>query len=755
MKKYMILLLLGAALSLYASVLSPSGKSLPCEAVTILIPEKPTLAESFAGELLKKYLEKITSRQFQLVREGNAFEKPFISLGNTKQYLVAELPMVELGEAGYSINAKDGNWYITGGRRSGPVTGVLALLEEDLGCRWFAPWIKPVVPVRRELHLYPRRFVPPLLVRDPFYQIALSAPKWSGMNRTNPYFVGRIPDEFGGSFRYSRKYFTHTFNRIFPAAEFGRTHPEFFPLIKGKRIISDEVQRCLSQPAMVDIAVEKFVREIKLDPDAMVYSISQNDFTDGHCECHKCAALEKSEGGYSGPVLAFANQVAEKLGKQYPNKMISILAYNQTLMPPETIRPHKNIIVVFCTSAKDKNRFYYSAEELTSVQNAFYKWEKTGAKFQIWDYAVDFDNYPMPVPNLGILDANINTFVKNNAVGIMIQGDHQGKGASLENLRIWVLAKKLWNPELSLLELAREFVRGYYGKAAGPMWRYVELLEEYRNNQKSTADKKTILPLDFVDKSMKLMKEARLLASGDDELLLRLRHEEFCIRYLYAMHGAGTDNLAAYRENLDWLRKASKELKIIKFSETGFDRFAEWEMNLASPPYSRNTIRPLPLLWYTKYRPLRIKAEDTPTGMTVMQPGRNADASITYPYSQIIPRMPVGQTFLLRIRCKVEWLKGKAPRRNIPVFFCGWSLPGKGERRCILSSEIKQEYCWIPIALLCNGKETYSWTGRIYLRPVAEAPLAAVYYDSLEIIPLEEYGEVSRLPDLPLFSLNE
>ena len=129
----------------------------------------------------------------------------------------------------------------------------------------------------------------------------------------------------------------------------------------------------------------------------------------------------------------------------------------------------------------------------------------------------------------------------------MIQGDHQGKGASLENLRIWVLAKKLWNPELSLLELAREFVRGYYGKAAGPMWRYVELLEEYRNNQKNTADKKTILPLDFVDKSMKLMKEARLLAAGDDELLLRLRHEEFCIRYLYAMHGAGTDNLAAYR----------------------------------------------------------------------------------------------------------------------------------------------------------------------------------------------------------------
>ena len=58
MKKYMILLLLGAALSLYASVLSPSGKSLPCEAVTILIPEKPTLAESFAGKLLKKYLEK-------------------------------------------------------------------------------------------------------------------------------------------------------------------------------------------------------------------------------------------------------------------------------------------------------------------------------------------------------------------------------------------------------------------------------------------------------------------------------------------------------------------------------------------------------------------------------------------------------------------------------------------------------------------------------------------------------------------------
>lgn len=757
MKKFLTVFLQGLMFTLFAGVLTPTGESLPCNAVTILIPKEPTLTESYAGALLKEYLEKITSRKFNLTKEGEAFEQPFISLGQTSQYSQAELPANQLGEDGYAIEVKDGNWFITGGRRSGPVTGVLALLEEDLGCRWFAPWGKPFIPKHEVLNICPRSFVSPLIIRDPFYQIALSAPEWSGMNRTSPYAWGTLPDKFGGSFRYSKKYFVHTFNTLFPVSEFGKSNPEFFPLIRGKRVISAEVQRCLSQPAMVDIAVEKFIQEIKRDPNAMVYSISPNDYKEGHCKCQKCSMLEKQEGSYSGPVLAFANQVAEKLEKVYPDKRISFLAYNQTLTPPKTIRPHKNITVLFCVTTGDVNSYYYSVDEIKSVSDAYFKWAKLGAKFQIWDYALYFNDYPMPVPNIGITEKNIDTFVKNNAIGIMIQGAHQGKGASLENLRIWVLAKKLWNPNLSMMKLAREFVEGYYGCAAEPMWRYVELQEEYREKQKNTEKivKYTILPMDFVEKSLKLMDEAKTLAGDNKELLTRILCEEFSVRYLFAKHGAKTDNLAAYRENLDWLKKNSKELKITKFSETGYDRFAEWEMNLASPPYSPNTIRPLPLLWATKYRPTQVKATDTPTGKTVMQPARNADASITYPFSQIIPGMPVGETFLLRIRCKAGWQNGKEPSKRTPVFTCGWSSPGLGEKRTIESDKIKSDYRWIPIALMRNINKPSAWNGKIYLNTIPNTQLEAVYYDSLEIIPLKEYKEKSQLPRLPVFSLNE
>ncbi len=735
MKFRILILLLLQVIFVQANVLKPQSEEIPLNATVIVTPENPSVTEKYASELLMKYLPQITSAKYRVVNDKQTVSESFISLGNTAQYRGAGFAEIDLGEVGYRIQEKDGNWFITGGTRSGPVTGVLALLEEDAGCRWYVPRIKDVVPSVPKLKVVPRSFVPPLLVRDPFYYTPLGSPQWSGLNRTNPYFTGNIPKEFGGRFKYSKKYFTHSFNRLFSTKEFGQSNPEFFPVIKGKRVISDEVQRCLSQPAMIDIAVEKFGEDIAKDPEGMVFSISQNDFPGGGCECEPCQALEKAEGTYTGPVLKLANAVAEKMAELHPGKQVSILAYNQTLKPPKTIRPNSNIIVVLCTGPGE-------------ILDA---WKAAGARLQIWDYIVDFNNYPKPVPNLKAMDARIDAFVAAGAIGIMMQGDHQSIGSSLEALKAWVLAKKLWNPQWSLLELSKDFVAGYYGKAAAPMQQYVELQNRYETDDKRS----TLLSPEFVTAAMEILGEAKTLAGDDPVLQKRLKYEEYCVRYLRALQGIlNQADRAAYAENLQWLKDATKELKITKFSETGYDRFAEWDMNLASPPYSPNTIRPLPLLWHTANRPTRVDDPDTPSGQTVRQPGKNGEASITYPYGQFIPKMTPGEPYLLRIHYRIEPQPGVQIGKIRPLFVAGFNLPGiVNVSQTVSGSEANTTYQWQPVAILTSAKIKSPWTGKLYLKPVPEAPLAAIYYDLIEIIPLSEYKEA--LPGkLPEFQVN-
>jgi hypothetical protein len=53
-----------------------------------------------------------------------------------------------------------------------------------------------------------------------------------------------------------------------------------------------------------------------------------------------------------------------------------------------------------------------------------------------------------------------------------------GPQRGFDEFKVWILARLLWEPELSYEELADDFVRGYYGPAADPMRRFLDRCEE-------------------------------------------------------------------------------------------------------------------------------------------------------------------------------------------------------------------------------------------------------------------------------------
>ena len=133
-----------------------------------------------------------------------------------------------LGEEGYRIAIDGDDLVLAGGTRRGVVNAVYALLEEDLGCRFYTnESIK--LPTGNTLFVRPveRSFVPKLRLRDPFYTMVFNE-TWSVRNRTNaPHAV--VPEEHGGHIDYDGL-FVHTHAKLLPADKYFQEHPEYFAL---------------------------------------------------------------------------------------------------------------------------------------------------------------------------------------------------------------------------------------------------------------------------------------------------------------------------------------------------------------------------------------------------------------------------------------------------------------------------------------------------------------------------------------------
>ncbi|MCL1855936.1 MAG: hypothetical protein FWF86_09405, partial [Clostridia bacterium] len=97
-----------------ADALRPDGEARPLPPdAALVIPSQPSETERFAAQLLQDALAAITGRKPEVVGQDYLSpDRPFVSLGRTRLLDAADLPPRALGEVGYAIEEKDGNWYI-------------------------------------------------------------------------------------------------------------------------------------------------------------------------------------------------------------------------------------------------------------------------------------------------------------------------------------------------------------------------------------------------------------------------------------------------------------------------------------------------------------------------------------------------------------------------------------------------------------------------------------------------------------------
>jgi class 3 adenylate cyclase len=250
-------------------------------------------------------------------------------------------------------------------------------------------------------------------------------------------------------------------------------HPEYLALVDGKR---QGQKFCVSNPDLRKLVVDYALERLAADPTADSVSMEPSD-GGGFCECAECAKL----GSISSQVVLLANEVAEAVSQQYPDKFVSILAYNYHTAPPE-IRVHPRIVVTICAGQLTGSWTPNELFEAWTAQGA----NAAGAGFGVFEYYSNIvGNRFLP----GSPRAADIAYMRRSITGFYQRGARRLRsGAAYSNgtvsLGIYLASRMLWDlKEADQLDaLYADFLDKAFGAAAEPMNRYFRLVYKFEGD---------------------------------------------------------------------------------------------------------------------------------------------------------------------------------------------------------------------------------------------------------------------------------
>ena len=490
---------------------------------SIVIPTHATDLEQKAATVLQNYLLQISGAALPVITADKHRSSHEIILGQNERLdeLASRINYKLLKEDGFLIKTDSSRLIITGGTDKGTLYGVYSFLEKYLGCRMYTPKVK-IIPQQKQIVVEKINDlqVPKIGFRDTHYRSTWDA-EYTDWHKLDHSPTGERTD-WG--------MWVHTFNELVPPKIYYQSHPEYFSMVKGKRL---PTQLCLTNPTVLEIAVQNLRKEIAQNPSAKYWSVSQNDNRD-YCTCDNCKALDEREGSPSGSILNFVNQVAD----QFPEKMISTLAYEYGRHAPKTLKPRENVNIMLCSIEAYRHKAIKDDTASTEFVKDVQDWGKIAKDIIVWDYVVQFNHLVSPFPNLHVLQPNIQLFAENGVNAMFEQGNRE-IGGEFAALRSYLISKLLWDPYLNVDSVMNDFLSGYYGAAGKPIRQYIDLMREelikggkpLRIFGSPNEAASTYLTPELILRYNLLFDDAEKLVSDSAEILQRVRFARLPLMY--------------------------------------------------------------------------------------------------------------------------------------------------------------------------------------------------------------------------------
>ncbi len=343
------------------------------------------------------------------------------------------------------------------------------------------------------------------------------------------------------------------------------SHPEYFPLVDGKRLkytkpnYSVGVQLDFgSAEARAEVVgnIKKFLRD---NPDTYSIPLVINDgggFGDTPAERAMDDPDEYKRYSFSTRYMKWVNLVADEVCKEFPGVKIVVLPYLYVTDAPQVDRIHPNVMIGFCTYRRCyKHEFNDSSCHSNAAMNKTLKeWLRFGNPAFIRDYMLLGGLPEFPVPMLKVLQKDFHYFRSLGVTGYVSECVAEASNMKDRGFYKWarqipnywtgmkmnyyLIAKLMWNPGLDLDKEIDGYFHDYFGDAGAPLKKINELIEKrwfadpssYIWNKYDT-NFPAMLFTESADIATieKLLAEAEKCAAAQDQSVFRDRVKTECV----------------------------------------------------------------------------------------------------------------------------------------------------------------------------------------------------------------------------------
>lgn len=256
----------------------------------------------------------------------------------------------------------------------------------------------------------------------------------------------------------------------FPAEKYKKDWPEaIMPVFGGKKLKKPAQlfycwQPCYSNPQTAEIAVENILEKLASKPELSITLGVNDNF--GYCQCNECKKMDRNARksifsndtqNHSASYYTFVNRVAEAVCKKYPDLRIGVLAYFDTVMPPD-FPLHSNIVPMLTL---DTVQGAINPETKKRHFDIISQWSKKVKNIGIWEYCWG-RNFLIPRVNFKHQSAMMKHLHANNAEAYFAENSLMAD--SLDGPKIYITSRLLKDPTENIDKILEE----YYNRFAGP-----------------------------------------------------------------------------------------------------------------------------------------------------------------------------------------------------------------------------------------------------------------------------------------------
>ena len=412
-----------------------------------------------------------------------------------------------LKDESYVVATDDASLTLAGNSPRGTLYAVYDFLKAQ-GCRWYLPGKRgEVIPRREKLDA-----ADGVRVETPDWGDARGILVWGSCFHANGRWVNAIGDETfdwavrnrlnalwqggkntidlgahrGGSciakINHSWGYLART----------GGGDPDWASLVNGKRMRLNPAtgrrnQPCTSNPGYRDAVVEIVLKYFEENPDAGSYAVSPDDGPGHWCECKDCRAQDPDHGkgkwepGEKGQApmpmtdraLDFVNEVAERVSRVHPDKLIELYSYQMTGFPPVRSKVHPNVLIKITYRSFGPARHSLADTTIhhnTLVTTRMDGFAAAGAKqFGLYDYG-SYKNRDCPIFWFFPIVDSLKVLHEKWGFEHYLGETDNSLGPSMMAYALRVEA--LWDCKIDHRREIEDICRRFYGPAAEEMFEY-------------------------------------------------------------------------------------------------------------------------------------------------------------------------------------------------------------------------------------------------------------------------------------------